>query len=122
MTVRAIFKPGQKGTRKLVGEYGEQLVAVRYRYDENSNKRFKTVELIVDESEWQYIDPNGKKPDPEQFAEIKTSQVKVRIGWQEHELRDRIKAIGGKWSEKDHLWYVNDFAIRGIGLADRIVA
>jgi len=122
MTVRAIFKPGQKGTRKLVDEYGEQLVAVRYRYNENVNKRYKTIELIIDEKEWQVIDPEGKMPDPEQFSEIKASQVKIRIGWQEHELRDQIKSIGGIWSEKDHLWYVNDFAIRGIGLSDRIVA
>ena len=122
MTVRAIFKPGQKGTRKLVNKYGEQLVAVRYRYNETVNKRFKTVELVIDEKEWEVIDPDGKMTDPKQFSEIKASQVKVRIGWQEHDIRERVKSIGGKWSEKDHLWYVNDFALRGIGLANRIVA
>jgi len=52
MSVKAIFRPGQKGTRKLVHQYGEQLIAVRYRYDEQTKKSFKTVELIIKEKNW----------------------------------------------------------------------
>ena len=52
MEIRLTLKPGQKGTKKLVAEYGERLVCVRYRYDEARRKRFKTVELIVEEQEW----------------------------------------------------------------------
>jgi hypothetical protein len=28
------LKPGQKGTKRLVEQYGESLLRVRYRYDE----------------------------------------------------------------------------------------
>jgi len=52
MTVKAIFRPGQKGISKLVSQYGEQLIAVRYRYDEQTQKSYKTIELIVKESNW----------------------------------------------------------------------
>ena len=46
--VRLSSKPGQPGTKSLVAQYGERLVCVRYRYDAQKRRRFKTVELIVD--------------------------------------------------------------------------
>jgi hypothetical protein len=42
-----ILKPGQKGAKALVERYGDDFVCVRYRYDEASRTRIKTVELIV---------------------------------------------------------------------------
>ena len=45
----AHLKPGQKGTMRLVKEYGKALLCVRYRYDEARNVKLKTVEIIVDE-------------------------------------------------------------------------
>jgi hypothetical protein len=41
------LKPGQKGTRQLLSQYGDRLVCVRYRYDAQQKKRFKTVELYA---------------------------------------------------------------------------
>ncbi len=38
------------GTKKLLAQYGKRLVCVRYRYDEERRERYKTVELIVDET------------------------------------------------------------------------
>ena len=52
MEIKATIKPGQKGTQGLVGKYGDQLVCVRYRYDKLRQKRYKTVELIIDEQDW----------------------------------------------------------------------
>ncbi len=43
------LKPGQKGTKRLVEQYGKSLLCVRYRYDENRRVRLKTVEIIVEE-------------------------------------------------------------------------
>ena len=43
------LKPGEKGTKRLVEQFGDRFVCVRYRYDEERKKRFKTVELIVEE-------------------------------------------------------------------------
>jgi hypothetical protein len=52
METRLKLCPGQNGTKKLVKQYGEKLVCVRYRYDAARKKRYKTVELIVDEAPW----------------------------------------------------------------------
>ncbi len=43
------LKPGQKGTKQLLAQYGDRLICVRYRYDAQRKKRFKTVELLVAE-------------------------------------------------------------------------
>ena len=53
MCSRLTLKPGQRGTKKLCAEYGERLLYVRYRYDEERRKRFKIVELFVDEVDWE---------------------------------------------------------------------
>lgn len=63
MRTRLHLKPGQRGTKRLSEKYGEQLVCVRYRYDDATKKRYKTVELIVDIAEWA---PRQKK-----VAEVK---------------------------------------------------
>jgi hypothetical protein len=52
MKVKSTLAPGRKGTKQLTEQYGDQLVCVRYRYDEAKQKRYKTVELIVDEQDW----------------------------------------------------------------------
>jgi len=52
MQIKTTLAPGENGTKQLLKKYGEQLVCVRYRYDKKHGKRYKTVELIVDEQEW----------------------------------------------------------------------
>ena len=52
MKVNSTLAPGRKGTKQLTEQYGEQLVCVRYRYCSSKQRRYKTVELIVDEQEW----------------------------------------------------------------------
>jgi len=49
---RLILKPGQQGTRNLLEKYGEALLCVRFRYDAELRQRLKTVELIVERTEW----------------------------------------------------------------------
>jgi len=44
---------GSGGTRNLVKKYGAALLCVRYRYDADRRKRYKTVEVIVDEAPWE---------------------------------------------------------------------
>lgn len=50
--VGLVLRPGQRGTKKLVKRFAEELLCVRYRYDESTGKRFKTVELILEEKDW----------------------------------------------------------------------
>ena len=52
MKTRLKLNPGQKGTKALVDIYGDTLVCVRYRYDEESRTRIKTVEIIVEKTDW----------------------------------------------------------------------
>ena len=47
------LKPGQPGTKRLVAQYGEQLICVRYRYDAVRKTRRKTIELLVEEISWE---------------------------------------------------------------------
>jgi len=51
------LKPGRKGTKQLLAQYGDRLVCVRYRHDAQQKKRFKTVELIVAEWAWESPPP-----------------------------------------------------------------
>lgn len=53
MRTRLTLHPSQRGARQLFAQYGDRLLCVRYRYDEQQKKRFKTVELIVEESDWE---------------------------------------------------------------------
>jgi hypothetical protein len=52
MEARTTRRPGQKGTKKLVKRFGDRLIFVRYRYDIHRQRRYTTVELIVDEQPW----------------------------------------------------------------------
>jgi hypothetical protein len=73
------LKPGQRGTKKLYAQYGDRLVCVRYRYDAQAKKRYKTVELILETRDWEPPPPRIKA----------TALVKVRITIAETALRQR---------------------------------
>ena len=94
MRTRLHLKPGQKGTKQLLTQYGDRLVCVRYRYDAQRKKRFKTVEIIVAERDW---DP----PAPRFTAE---TIVGVRVGFAEADMRERVKQAGGKWNRSRKVW------------------
>src|SRR5262249_1574599 len=64
MRIRLTLPPEQHGARQLYAQDGERLVCVRYRYDEQRRKRFKTVELIVEEKAWAPAAPPGPEEQP----------------------------------------------------------
>jgi hypothetical protein len=76
--------PDQRGAKKFLERYGEQLVCVCHRYDEQRCKRFTTVEIIVEESGWS----------PPEKPEI----VGLRVEFRETKLQRRVKQAGGKWN------------------------
>lgn len=110
MKSRLNLKPGQKGTKHLVEKYGKSLLYVRYRYDENRGVRLKTVEIVVEEKPW---DPLLQLRDEE--------IVPVIVNFSEIDLRDRLKAAGGRWNPDEKLWFVPYGPIRGSALEDRIM-
>ena len=86
MEIRTVRKSGERGTQRLVAEYGERLVCVRYRYDLARNKRYKTVELIVAEDDWRASAPHPqedrtRRPAPKRYytgASASASSTKRR--------------------------------------------
>jgi len=115
MKTRLRLKPGQNGTRKLLRKYGERLVCVRYRYDERTRQRYKTVELIIDTVPWQ---------PPVQHARIKRDDytpVFIKISYSEQALRKRVKAAGAHWDPDRLLWMLPIGKARDLRLEDRII-
>ena len=52
MQARQTSALGQKGAKNFLEHYGEQLICVRYHYDQQRRKRFTTFEIIAEESGW----------------------------------------------------------------------
>jgi hypothetical protein len=103
---RLKLKPGQKGTKALVEKYGDDLVCVRYRYDEASRTRIKTVELIVEKKDLKKL----------QQRFLDDAQVPVRIAYGETDLGKMAKTAGGRWDTDVKLWYINYGKIKGTEL------
>jgi hypothetical protein len=74
------LKPGEKGTRRLVDRFGDNLLCVRYRYDDIRDMRIKTAEIIVDEK------PGKGIPRIQE-----TVTVLVQVPFTMKALRDRLK-------------------------------
>ncbi len=109
--VRLCLRPGQPGTKSLLARYGKRLVCVRYRYDERSKQRIKTVELVVDIAEWK---PEGRPAGGE-------AVVALRVGWQETRVQRQVKAAGGTWDPVSRVWRLGREHVEELGLESRIV-
>jgi hypothetical protein len=104
------MKPGQPGTLKLVTQYGDRLVCVRYRYDALKRRRYTTAEIVVDESEW----------DPLPSTAARRERVAVRIAVQETTLRAKVKAAGGRWDTEKRVWMLPMEQVIQMGLTGRV--
>ena len=109
MKTRLILKPGQPGTKRLVEKYGESLVCVRFRYDAESQQRLKTVELLVEKTQW----------NPPQRYDAETL-VPVHIKVDDMPARLQAKAAGGRWNPEKQLWFVKYGKIAGTSLEKHI--
>ncbi len=109
--VRLHLKPGQKGTKQLLAQYGDRLICVRYRYDAQRKKRFKTVELLVAERDWQ---PPGPR-----FADDQI--VGLHVAFADAAVRERVKQAGGKWNPDRRVWQLRYDRVMALRLASRIV-
>lgn len=111
MKSRLSLKPGQKGTKHLTELYGNRLLYIRYRYDEERGVRLKTVELVIEEKPW-----HPKVP-------LRDSDiVQVAVEYNAKDLRELVKSVGGKWDAAAKLWKVPYGAIKGTELEKRIPA
>ncbi|WP_306535912.1 hypothetical protein [Geobacter sp.] len=109
MKTHCHLKPGQKGTRRLVEQYGKSLLCVRYRYDQDRGIRLKTVEIIVEEKPWRPM-----------FRFRDGDMAPVAVGFGETELREKLRKARAKWDPQAKLWLVPYRLIRGTELEKRI--
>lgn len=112
MKIKKILKPGQPGTKKLLEKYGERLLCVRYRYDTRQRKGLKTVEIIIEEDDWEI--------NPLQVPANKI--VRIRIGYQESYYRRLVKAAGGSWNSTEKTWELPYRTVLELGLKERIIS
>src|SRR6266545_4828514 len=109
--VRLHLKPGQKGTKQLLAQYGDRLICVRYRYDAQRKKRLKTVELLIAERDWE--------PPRPRFAHDQI--VGLRVAFAEVTVRDRVKQAGGTWNPELRVWQLRYDRVVALALNSRIV-
>jgi hypothetical protein len=117
LEVRRTLRPGDPGTRKLLDRFGDQLVCVRYRYDADTDFRVTTVELVVDTG---FVAPRRpQRPRPK--AANPHEPVHLRIGYDELDLRLRVREVGGRWLRDRKVWEISCGDAERLGLMDRIV-
>ncbi|MDQ6799252.1 MAG: hypothetical protein M3041_00280 [Acidobacteriota bacterium] len=109
--IRLTRRPGQPGTKKLMRQYGQSLICVRYRYDEEMQQRIKTVEIAVERVKWEV--QTHKRDD----AQI----VYFRIEDGEDLLRRAVLHAGGRWNETNGLWRLPRRDASALGLLSRRV-
>jgi hypothetical protein len=108
MKTRLVLRPGSRGTKKYLAQYGKKLVCVRYKYDNRLKRRYKTIELLVEEVAWEQ-----KPPRP-------GALVGVSIRFEETSLRSQIKDAGGRWDEKKRVWRLRYDQVVKLGLETRM--
>ena len=106
----AISSPARRA-RSILAQYGDRLICVRYRYDAQRKKRFKTVELLVAERDWE--------PPRPRFAHDQI--VGLRVPFADVAVRDRVKQAGGTWNPQRRVWELRYDRTIALGLEDRIV-
>lgn len=94
-----------------VEKYGDSLICVRYRYDEESRTRVKTLEIVVDKKDW--------TPLPPRFA--LDGIVPVRIAFTESAFKQMARASGGRWDPEARLWLIPYSKIKGTTLEKHII-
>lgn len=111
LPIRLKLEPGQAGTRRLLNEHGDRLVCVRYRYDRAGRRRYKTIELIVDEAAWW---PGKHKLRLDSLVKIWTHETELV-------LHDQIWRGGGKWNSRGRFWRLTYRQACKLRLQDRII-
>ena len=109
MRLRKTLQPQQDGAKKLLAQYGKQLVYVRYRDDNQPRTRRKTVEIIVEEEPW---------PPPQRPAQQERVVVS-RIAGTEGAMQRQGKTAGG--TGQPQVWSLRHDRVVALGLASRIV-
>jgi hypothetical protein len=85
--------------------------AFRYRYNEASRTRMKTVEIVVERKEW--------TPPAPRFAADEL--VPVRIAYLKSACKRMAREAGGRWDPEARLWSIPYGRIKGTVLEKHII-
>lgn len=107
MAIDKTLRPGDMGTKRFLSEYGDKLVCVRYHVDKQQQKRYITVELIIEEKPY--------------IHQKSTVNVWVKIHYNEIELRKLARENGAKWLAENKVWQLTYDKAKKLGLKNRII-
>jgi len=97
MRTRLTLKAGEPGTRKVLDEYGERLLYVRYRYDEERHLRLKTAEIIIETVAW----------NPTQAPIVDAlDYIHIRFDARDKKTKTAVKRLGGYWDPDAAAWRI----------------
>lgn len=109
--VRKTMRPGEKGTARFVRDWGEQLVCVRYRFDENGKTRYTTVEIVAAEPRpWN----PPKRPTPDAL-------VYLRVDRNDWKAIRKLREARVWWDRERRLWRTRYDVAERLRLRNRIV-
>ena len=110
MNITRTLRQGARGTARLREKHGDALVCVRYRVDEENARRYKTVELIVEEMRFV----------PSRRWRWLHQEVLVTVRFEEVKLRSQVKTAGGIWDREARSWRLARYVALQLGLRKRI--
>lgn len=111
---RLTLRPGMPGTKRLLDQYGDRLICVRYLYDEATSTCLKTVELVVEKAPWVGKPRKPRRQDHDMVA--------VRIAWDEWELRAAVKQAGAIWRPRQRVWELDWKSVRALKIQERLIS
>ena len=114
MRTKRKLRPGDPGTKKYVKTYGNDLVCIRYRYDEEKQIRYTTVELIIESG------PMKNRIEKE-ATKSPLGYVFLKISPDEDALIEQVKLFGAVWNDKVRLWEMEYNTVLELNLLDYIV-
>ncbi len=80
---------------------------MRYRYDEVSRKRLKTIEPVIEESDWT----------PKIASQ---TIVGVQVAFREADLQQKVRQAGGQWNPARRVGELRYDRAIALGLKDRL--
>ena len=110
MLITGKLVPERFNIRSYYERYGEGLSCACYRHDALTHKCIKTVELIVEESDW--------LPPVPRFAA--DEMVWLRIGFVDRTQQQCLGAAGAKLDGKRCVWAIRFDAAVALGFADHV--
>ena len=89
LRVAKTYAPDQNGAKRFAKRYGDSLVCVRHRLNEDGTVRHATVELLVESTP---------------VASRARSLVAIRIPGSDRATRALLLACGAQWYPKEKYW------------------